>query len=79
MFGTPYDVKVAPDKGDHGGADARLLEDVFSPDPPADSHQRAASHRDGAASLLVGIAANESIRTGSKVIIDDLFVLPNIS
>jgi predicted dehydrogenase len=79
MFGTPYDVKVVQGKGDHGGADARLLEDVFSPDPPADSRQRAASHRDGAASLLVGIAANESIRTGAKVSIDDLFVLPNTS
>ncbi len=79
MFGTSYEVRVTPGKGDHGGADSRLLGDLFSPDPPADACQRVASHLDGAVSLLVGIAANESIQTGAKVSIDDLFVLPDTS
>jgi len=76
MFGTPYDVEIAEGLGDHGGADAVLLEHLFSPQPVDDPLQRAASHIDGAASLLIGIAANESMRTGKKIAIDDLFLLP---
>ncbi len=77
MFGNPYDVEIAEGKGEHGGADALLLEDLLSSPPMADPLHRAASHIDGAASLLVGIAANESMRTGQKISIDDLFMLPN--
>jgi hypothetical protein len=33
---------------------------------------------DGAASVLVGIAANQSIRTGQLVHIDDLFPLSSL-
>ncbi len=76
MFGTPYDVEVISGKGEHEGADAQLLEDLFSPHPRTDPLQRSASHIDGAASLLVGIAANESMRTGEKVVIDDVYMLP---
>ncbi len=76
MFGAPYDVEVPGGKGGHGGADPVLLEYLFSPNPPPDPFHRAASHIDGAASILVGIAANESMRTGRMVRIDDLFVLP---
>ena len=36
---------------------------------------RAASHIDGAASILLGIAANQSIATGQLVEIDDLLKL----
>lgn len=76
MFGQAYDVEVPLGEGGHGGADPILLEQLFSPNPPADPFHRAASHIDGAASILVGIAANESMRTGKLVNIDDLFVLP---
>ncbi|HLZ63797.1 MAG TPA: Gfo/Idh/MocA family oxidoreductase [Ktedonosporobacter sp.] len=77
MFGTPYDVEVPEAAGGHGGADPILLEQLLAPNPPTDPFQRAASHVDGAASILVGIAANESMRTGRMVSIDDLFVLPD--
>jgi predicted dehydrogenase len=77
MFGLPYEVEIPAGDGGHGGADPILLEQLFSPNPPADPLQRAASHIDGAASLLVGIAANESMQTGRMVAIDDLFVLPD--
>jgi predicted dehydrogenase len=77
MFGTPYNVDVPVTPGGHGGADPYLLEQLFSPDPPTDPYHRAASHIDGAASILVGIAANESMQTGKKVVIDDLFLLPD--
>lgn len=76
MFGVPYDVEIPASEGGHGGADPILLEQLFSPHPPVDPFKRAASHIDGAASILVGIAANESMRTGTMVSIDDLFVLP---
>lgn len=76
MFGTAYDVDVSVGVGGHGGADPVLLEQLFSSNPPHDPFQRAASHIDGAASILVGIAGNESMRTGKMVAIDDLFVLP---
>ena len=76
MFGMPYDVEVPAGEGGHGGADPILLEQLFSPNPPADPFKRAASHIDGAASILVGIAANESMKTGKMIMIDDLFALP---
>ena len=53
-----------------------MLEQLFSTAPPLDPYHRAASHLDGAASLLVGFAANESIRTERLVRVDDLFRLP---
>ena len=49
---------------------------LLSPSPPPDPYRRAASHVDGAASLLVGFAANESIRTERLVRTDELFRLP---
>lgn len=77
MFGLPYDVEIPVGDGGHGGADPILLEQLFSPNPPTDPFMRAASHIDGAASILIGIAANESMQTGKMVAIDDLFVLPD--
>jgi predicted dehydrogenase len=76
MFGTPYEVEAPAGEGGHGGADPVLLEQMFSPTPPPDPFHRAASHIDGAASVLVGIAGNESMRTGKLVHIDELFKLP---
>ena len=76
MFGASYDVAIPPGEGGHGGADPVMLADVFSPSPPPDPYGRAASHVDGAASLLVGFAANESIRSRRLVDVDDLFWLP---
>lgn len=78
MFGTPYEVEIPTvEEGGHGGADPVLLEQLFSPNPPADPFKRAASHIDGAASVLVGIAGNQSMRTHKMVAIDDLFRLPD--
>jgi predicted dehydrogenase len=76
MFGAPYEVEIPASKGGHGGADPILLEQLLSPNPPADPFHRAATHIDGAASIMVGIAGNEAMKTGKMVVIDDLFVLP---
>jgi predicted dehydrogenase len=76
IFGSAYEVDVPAGEGGHGGADPVMLEQLFSPSPPPDPYHRAASHIDGAASLLVGFAANESIRTERLIHTDDLFRLP---
>jgi len=76
MFGTSYDVPINMGEGGHGGADPVMLEQIFSPNPPPDPYHRAASHIDGAASILVGIAANESMKTQRLIHIRDLFPLP---
>jgi predicted dehydrogenase len=76
MFGQRYQVEIPQGEGGHGGADPVLLEQLFVPSPPADPFNRAASHIDGAASILVGIAANRALETGQVVRIDDLVQLP---
>jgi hypothetical protein len=77
-FQPAYEVDVPVGYGGHGGADRVMLEQIFSPNPPADPYHRAASHLDGAASILTGIAANESIATGRLIQIDDLFPLSTL-
>lgn len=76
MFGTFYEVEIPEGEGGHGGADPVMLDQIFLPTPPPDPYNRAASHIDGAASILTGIAANESIRSGKLVHVDDLLILP---
>lgn len=76
MFGSGYEVEIPDSEGGHGGADPVLLEQIFSPTPPPDPFNRAASHIDGAASIMLGIAANRSLETRQPVTIADLFDLP---
>ncbi len=71
MFGEPYDVDIPEAKGGHGGGDPVLLNDIFGT-PEPDPLKRAASHVDGAMSILTGIAANKSIATGMPVDIKTL-------
>ncbi len=79
MFGEGYVVDIPAGEGGHGGADPILLEQIFLPHPPPDPYHRAASHVDGAASILMGIAANRAMATGQLVHINDLFPLPKKS
>ena len=71
MFGEPYDVEIPEAEGGHGGGDPVLLNDIFGIPEPDPLH-RAASHVDGAMSILTGIAANKSIATGMPVDIKTL-------
>lgn len=75
MFGVPYVVDVPQAEGGHGGGDPLLMEQLFSPAPPVDPYGRAADHVAGAASLLVGICANESMATGRVVRCDEVMAL----
>ncbi|WP_413721284.1 Gfo/Idh/MocA family protein [Sodalis sp. RH24] len=73
LFAAPYDVPVDFLAGGHGGGDKVMLADVFGA-PAPDPLKRAASYRDGAMSILTGIAANRSLRTELPIHIRDLAV-----
>jgi len=75
MFGEGFAVDAPAAEGGHGGADPLMLEALFSPSPPPDPLGRAATYMDGAASILVGIAANMSIESGELIDVGDLFDL----
>ena len=74
LFKPPYEVSIEEGSGGHGGGDPVLLEDLFGT-PSEDPFHRAASHVDGAMSILTGIAANTSMRTGRPVRIGELVKL----
>lgn len=74
-FQPPYSVRIEAPAGDHGGGDSLLQEQIFSAQPPVDPLRRNAGHEQGAASILVGIAANRSIAEGGPVKISQLIPL----
>lgn len=76
QFEEPYEVPIAIEAGGHGGGDPKLLDDIFG-ESKDDPLNRAASHIDGALSILTGIAANKSIATGQPVKIKDLVEFKN--
>ena len=75
MFGDAYKVDIPEGEGGHGGGDTVLLNDIFGV-PEYDPFHRAASHVDGAMSILTGIAANKSIASGMPVDVLSLVDLP---
>lgn len=72
LWGKPHVITYeANDLGGHGGGDVRLLNDLFR-GVQDNRLGHAAGYRDGAYSILTGIAANKAFRTGLPVRIDDL-------
>ena len=68
-----YDVDLWTGEGGHGGADPRMLEYLFDPkNQPRDKYLRAADQRAGAYSILTGIAANKSMKSGQAIRVKDL-------
>jgi predicted dehydrogenase len=65
-------IVVTTEKAGHGGGDKRLHENVFVSPNEKDPFDRAAGARDGAMSILVGIAARKSIESGNPVKIEEL-------
>ena len=65
------DVKIKEGTGGHGGGDALLLADIFR-GPGDDWLERSANWLDGIRAIAIGIAGNESLRTGLPVKIGDL-------
>jgi predicted dehydrogenase len=65
-------VKVPRSRGGHGGGDSRLQDKIFkNPDMP-DPLKHSAGSRDGAFSILIGIAARKSIEEQRPVKIAEL-------
>ncbi len=64
-FGSfePENVELQTETGGHGGADARIYEDLFG---NANSG-RLATLSDGIQAVLTGAAVNEALRTGGKI------------
>lgn len=67
----PYDVDLPDAAGSHGGGDTVMLDELFGGAESA-GPRRSADHRDGAMSILTGIAANRSIAEGRPIKIADL-------
>src|SRR6056297_2448 len=72
-FEADYEhIKVYQSSGGHGGGDERLQNQIFRNTNVADPLNHSAGSRDGAMSILVGIAARNSIESGRPVRIDEL-------
>jgi predicted dehydrogenase len=72
------DIKIEEGTGGHGGGDALLLADVFR-GPGDDWLERPSNWVDGIRSIAVGMAGNESLRTGMPVKIADLDLRVDLS
>ncbi len=71
-WGTAREIPIVCDNlAGHGGGDERLLRHLFV-GVDEDPLGQAAGYRDGANSILTGIAANQSMRTGLPVRVDSL-------
>jgi predicted dehydrogenase len=71
-FKPGYEVPIVMAKGGHGGGDPMIQEQIFSPNPPEETLGRNAGHEQGAASILIGVAGNESMKSGLPVQLNDL-------
>jgi predicted dehydrogenase len=71
-FQNGYDVDIIEAKGGHGGGDPLLQEQIFSLNSPEEIYGRNAGHEQGAASMLIGAAANRSMESGLPVTIQNL-------
>ena len=78
QFGKPQVIDYEQgDKGGHGGGDVRLLNHVFG-GAEDDPLGHAAGYFDGAASIMTGISANESMKTGQPVTVNSLVDLERL-
>ncbi len=68
-FNKPIEeIEIPPVKGSHGGADLLMCKDLFG----GEKSDAKATLEDGLQAVLVGIAANESIKTGKAINIAEL-------
>lgn len=71
-FGESQIINVPHSKGGHGGGDMRIKARIFKDPTLPDPLKQSAGTRDGAMSILIGIAARNSIDSGKPVRIADL-------
>ena len=70
-----YDVPALAGPGGHWGGDPLMVQQLLFPRGKADALGRTAGHEQGAASLLVGAAANESLASRRPINLADLLEL----
>ena len=63
---------VGFERGGHGGGDKRLHHKIFVDPSAPDPYKHAAGTRDGAMSILIGVAARKSIESGRPIKIAEL-------
>jgi predicted dehydrogenase len=74
LWEPPVEIPLPLERAGHGGADRRMLAVLLGGEP--DPMERMATQRDGALSLLTGLAANRSFETGGPVRVADLLRVP---
>ncbi len=72
IFDAEQTIGVVNKGGGHGGGDPVLLKEVFLGRDETDRTRRFAGARAGAMSVLLGVAARESLKSGKPVRIGDL-------
>ena len=73
--GAPHDVAAEAGPGGHWGGDPLMVRHLFSPQRASDPLGRVAGHEQGAASILVGAAANRSLAAGRRIALGELLPL----
>ena len=71
-FGQTELIPVPHGGGGHGGGDTRLKDRIFKDPTIPDPYRQSAGSRDGAMSILIGIAARESVKTGEPIKVGSL-------
>ena len=74
-FGDTELIQIPHSGGGHGGGDTRLRDRIFKDPTAPDPYRLAAGARDGAMSILIGIGARTSVKTGEPVNIASLTTL----
>ncbi|MGW1026430.1 Gfo/Idh/MocA family protein [Streptomyces sp. NPDC002577] len=74
-FEKAREVPIPQAEGGHGGGDAALLRDVFT-GAGEDPLGHAASWHDGVRSVVVGLAGNRSLESGTAIRVDQLEIGP---
>ncbi|OCF73166.1 oxidoreductase [Kwoniella mangroviensis CBS 8886] len=77
LWGEKEDVPYVWATGGHGGGDEAMLDQIFGPIPGQEEHKSpinrlSADQNDGALAMAVGLAANESFKSGKLVQIKEL-------
>ena len=65
-------LQVRRERGGHGGGDDRLQDKILRNKNEPDPYRHMANSRDGAMSILIGVAARKSIESGRAIRISEL-------
>lgn len=72
LFSSPEELEIPSSEGGHGGADPLIQEQIFDSNPRIETWGRNAGHGQGAASILIGSAANLSFENQQLINIAEI-------